>query len=174
MNKSIAEILARIDAIKACDWLGFQTNDLIVFLPYAEAKPYLGNDMTQEEFESAVANIEEPLELARGYLSFAWGKANDRRGLSAGRSLEHLSAWLWLAGYGDVIDAHFPRYQWYGKWQLIIASVICGVDWKALDDGLWVSGEKNEPLTDAEISELIESAEAIAFAAKTKFAGALS
>ena len=52
------------------------------------------------------------------YLSFAFSKANDKRGLSAGRSMEHYTSWLWLDG-DEVLHKTLDNYEDYGIPQLI-------------------------------------------------------
>jgi hypothetical protein len=64
------------------------------------------------------ADRESVLRQMKEYMPFAWAKAEDRRSLSANRSLEHYSAWTWLLGD----DWRFPdllRFRNYGHEQLL-------------------------------------------------------
>jgi hypothetical protein len=139
-------------------------SDLIDYLPFADAQPYLKPEVTEQEW--AERQTKPPLEAAKDYLDFAWGKANGCRGLSAGRSLDHLKAWLWLAGFGEVVDAHFDNYEHYGKKQLVIASELCGFDWGAHDDDSWVNNEDGPSMDATSRQELIDEAVRIAAEAK--------
>lgn len=158
--KTPAEIKARIEAEKDRDWLGTIRSDLVSYLPFEDAHEYLKPEAQKEEWDAR--KISSPLDSARDYLSFAWEKANDCRGISAGRSLDHLSAWLWLAGYGDVVDAHFHEYELYGKQQLVIASILSGFDWKSHDNGRWVNDESGPPIPVSKIFDLVTEAQKIA------------
>lgn len=145
--RTTEEILARIAAVKDDDWMGTQTSDLLMFLPYEAAKPFLADGWGQEKFEQAQrSGGGTPKERIRDYLSFAWDKANNCRGLSAGRSLEHIMTWLWLAGYENA-DAEFSDYSHYGKKQLVIASLLVDFDFERHDDGAWVNSEDDRPLS---------------------------
>ncbi len=127
-----AEILERIEAVKNDDFFGFQRSDLIDYLDFEHAKPYLKDGVSEAQW--AEREILEPEQAILDYLPFAWEKANDERGLSANRSMEHMKAWLWLAGDDDVswID---ERYEFYGKPHLERISERFGFDWKAHDNG---------------------------------------
>ena len=92
------EILARIEAVKADDWIGAQTSDLIVRLPFEKARPYLKPEAKAEDWKIAPRDRDALLAEMLDYMTFAWDKANNGRGLSAGRSMDHYSAWTWLAG----------------------------------------------------------------------------
>jgi len=101
-------------------------------------------------YKSKIKELEEQseaLEVAiRGYMEFAWDKANNRRGISAMRSLAHMSAWLWIDGK-DELALSINEYNYYGKPQLVEICEVYGIDWKALDDGEWVTDEGAEPKT---------------------------
>lgn len=157
---SEAEILSRIAAIKEGDWMGTTASDLIDFLSFDAAKTYLKPETTADQWNAR--EVKPPLTQAREYLDFAWGKANNCRGLSAGRSLDHLKAWLWLAGYGELVDAHFDDYDHYGKFQLVIASELTGIDWRAADDGAWLRDESSSSLSGSAIAALTTRAAEIA------------
>ena len=70
--------------------------------------------------EAVVAKILE-------YMPFAWEKANGERGISAGRSMLKMSAWLWLIGE-EGIDCE--DYDNYGKPQLRAICELLGFDWR--------------------------------------------
>ncbi len=142
-TRTNSEIVARIKWLSEDmrDFFGAQTNDLLCFLPFADAKQFLNDDCTEEQFaecqETDVSNA------ACKYLPFAWEKANDCRGLSANRSVDHMAAYLWLAGFDqDAIDSWREDYHSYGKPQLVAASACFGFDWRAHDNGVWIDDEE--------------------------------
>ena len=77
------------------------------------------------------------------YMPFAWTKANERKSLSAERSLEHMSAWLWLIGR-DSAAIQISKYHQYGKPQLRAICEAFGWDWRQWDDGRWTEHEMEE------------------------------
>ena len=80
------EILARIEAVAADDWIGTQRNDLIYALTLENAKPFLKDGVTENDW--AEATDESIRQEAVDYMEFVWDKANNFRGLSAGRSMD--------------------------------------------------------------------------------------
>jgi len=111
------EIINRIKAIQPDDLFGFQIDDLLRFLPFEDAKQFL-SDEGVKEFANGKWN-QEPLtregviKIMKEYMDFALGKASDHRGLSAGRSVEHYKAWVWLLGdedYGAINWENYPNY----------------------------------------------------------------
>jgi len=168
--KTADQIKARIREVEQNDWLGTQVSDLLVHLPFDEARAWLKPEATREEWDAL--EPKDPLDCIREYLDFAWGKANDCRGISAGRSLDHLKAWLWLAGFDDLVEQHFETYSHYGKKQLVIGSLIVGFDWKAHDNGDWVNSEDGPSETDDFIDRQATEAALIAAAAKASVGGA--
>jgi len=55
------------------------------------------------------------IERIKGYMSFAWEKANDKRGISANRSIDHFKGWLWLLGDEEGTEYLKVNYIPYGK-----------------------------------------------------------
>jgi len=136
------QIVNKIESIKEKDFFGFQTNDLLGFLDYEHAKPYIKPETTREEWdESKSPNTEKAIKrIMKEYMPFAWDKANGCRGLSAGRSMAHYSAWVWLLGdednFGDL-----EEYQFYGKDNLVKLCKYYGWDHTQWDDGIRTNGE---------------------------------
>lgn len=127
------EIIDRIEQRKADDFFGFEITDLIVRLPFDLAKTYLKPDAVESEWTVAPRDRDSLLGEMHKYMDFAWEKANDCRGLSAGRSMSHYMAWTWLAGddLGDLTD-----YEYYGKDNLVRICHHYGWDPKQWDDGI--------------------------------------
>lgn len=143
-RRSEAAILARIAATEGADFLGVIRGDLIEGLSFASAKPYLQDSVTEDQWNMAAAEFKPPLDQAREYLAFAWEKANNCRGISAGRSVQHFESWLWLAGADGFDAVSVTEYRFYGKPNLVIASTALDVDWRAMDDGRWDNFEGSD------------------------------
>lgn len=156
--RSAEEIKARIEVVSQ-HLFDFQTGDLIPYLDFPEAQPFLNKDTTRQEFDQIRQPYIDkgPIGEALEYLPFAWEKANNCRGLSAMRSLDHLKAWLWLAGY-NVDDDFDMRYEFYGKPCLITASELVGFDWRAADNGNWVNDEDGPRLSEDRKEPRIQTA----------------
>ena len=128
------EILDRIKKRRPGDFLGFEFPYYINFLDFENAKPFLKDDTTEEKWKSAMATEGEIRAEAIRYMDFAWEKANDCRGISAGRSISHYVAWMWLLGYENT--ERWLDYEYYGKPQLIEICELLGLDYKKWDDGI--------------------------------------
>ncbi len=82
----------------------------------------------------------------RDYMSFAWDKANNCRGLSAYRSMVHYKVWLWLLK-DDSIDTE--EYEYYGKPQL---AMICKkYGFRNEDNGIWKNSELDDGIPAKEV-----------------------
>ncbi len=55
------------------------------------------------------------IKAMQDYMSFAWEKANDKRGISANRSIDHFKGWLWLLGDEEGLRYLKVNYAPYGK-----------------------------------------------------------
>ena len=107
------EIIDRIDSLIEDDFLGFDTQDLILALPFESAKKYLKDTCTADDWgEPSPRDRDSILEKMLEYMPFAWEKANDERGISASRTMSHYNSWIWLAG-DDLGD--LTQYRNYGK-----------------------------------------------------------
>lgn len=116
MIRTQEEIKERFD--KADDLFGTQQGDLISYMTFENAKPYLKEEYVkqvesgEEKWEQSTDPKKEILE----YLDFAYEKAEGERGLSAGRSMLHFKTWIWLESeefYSEVIDL-IDNYTSYG------------------------------------------------------------
>lgn len=131
------EIIERFEQRTVGDLLGFEIGEYRPYLDYEYVKPYLKEGVTEVEWEPyALKNVINRMEK---YMSFAWDKANNCRGISATRSVQHYIAWIWLSGDDDFakeIEQDYElHYCHYGK---PILEKICnhyGWDWKQWDDG---------------------------------------
>ena len=148
------DIAARAKEREKSDLFGFEVTDLLEFLPFEYATSFLKEGSTKESWETGLKPLDRKvvLDVMEGYIAFAWGKANDCRGLSAQRSVMHYIAWTFLAGDRELSDwcADEANYRHYGK---EILRKICehyGWDWKKLDNGCWTNDEGgvSDPIPD--------------------------
>ena len=135
------EIIERIEEMKERDWLGAGRGDLATVLPVETAQklPGAGPDQT---WEQKPRNAEAVKARMLEYMPFAWDKANNCRGISAGRSLDHMSAWLWLLGR-DEAAKQMLDYEYYGKPWLRAICEEFGWDWRQWDDSCWRNDENS-------------------------------
>lgn len=131
------EIVARIEKLSPRDMFGFDTQDLVLALDYEHAKPYLRDDVKPGDWNPQPRDRDAVVAQMLAYMPFAWGKANDCRGLSAGRSIAHYMSWIWLAG-DDLGD--LTNYQFYGKDELRRICAHYGWDADQWDDGVRTNG----------------------------------
>lgn len=149
-----AEILAHIAAVESDDFFGFIRGDLISYLPFESAKPFLKDDVTPKDWKERPRDRESVIAQIEAYMPFAWDKANNRRGLSAGRSINHMQAWLWMLGEETAADS-ISHYTLYGKPQLRAICEHFGWDWSQWDGGLWTNyehGDGSPPLPAADLA----------------------
>jgi len=138
--RTTSEIIDEIEKHRG-DFFGFIAEDLVGYLPFKKAKPYLADKSSEKEWK--VLDQGKVVEVIKSYMSFAWDKANCCRGLSAGRSIEHMQAWLWLLGE-DAAAKEIDNFRYYGKPQLAAICEHYGIDWDELDDGHWSNDEEGQ------------------------------
>ena len=115
--KSLNEL---IDAVKNYkekfpeDMFCFGQADLLEFIPFEHIKEMAKDGVTEEEWNKDVKELSRQsiLKMITDYLPFALGKADDHRGLSAGRSINHFQTWIWILDDYDKIN--WTKYQNYG------------------------------------------------------------
>jgi hypothetical protein len=91
------EIVARIHGVRASrdDFFGAEQTDLVEQLDFDHAKEFLNEGTTQADWDENRDETAAP-KRAVEYISFAIGKIEDHRGLSAMRAVSHFRAWAWL------------------------------------------------------------------------------
>lgn len=138
------EILERIKARKPTDPLGFEIGDYVNRLSFDNAKPWLKAEVTEDEWKEFQDSQLAPTEKMQDYMKFAWGKANDMRGISANRSILHCLAWLWLAEEDEFLAKveleYDTNYHYYGKPILEMVCDYFSWDWKQWDDSVRTDG----------------------------------
>lgn len=99
--KNIETIKQKMESVKDEDFLGFICGDLIDTLPFEDAKEYLKDGITKEEWEETRLKTDaDVIKKMKGYIDFAYDKAENQRGLSANRSIMHFQAWSFLVDDG--------------------------------------------------------------------------
>ena len=141
--RSDDEIVERLRQIRERDWLGTEQGDLVAVLPFERAKEFLNERTDSTKWNQLPRDDDAVKSRMHDYMNFAWRKANDRRGISASRSLDHMSAWLWLLGR-EAAAEQVREYDQYGKARLRAICEAFGWDWKQWDDGLWTSVETED------------------------------
>lgn len=110
------EIVARIRHLEETkeDFFGSTRSDLLRALPFKDAKPWLKPEVTETMWPAPICTREQIIAAMSEYLVFALGKAEDHRGLSANRSIEHFRGWTWLLGDEDYAAIKWDGYSSYG------------------------------------------------------------
>lgn len=134
------EIVQKILDVGQKDFFGVMTSDLLQCLSFERAKSFLKDGITADAWVGMMERKDRESILLRmhSYMSFAWTKANDGRGLSAMRSLQHYTVWIWLLG-DDMGD--LTTYQYYGKDELTRICQKYGWDAAQWDDGIRTNDE---------------------------------
>lgn len=118
------EIVERINNDRSM--FNFAAEVLLPYLDFDHAKPFLKEEATRDMWEEdgrQALTKEAILDELTKYMAFAWGKVENHRALSAGRSVEKLSAWVWLLGDDATLKAvEEAGYAQYGAPKL---AVIC-------------------------------------------------
>lgn len=113
------EIVARINA--STGFLNFSADVLLPFLDFEHAQAFLKPEVTAAEWEQKSQDRDAILADMRDYMAFAWGKVEDHRGLSAGRSVDKIAAWAWLLDDDVAKRMVKAGYAQYGAPKLAVA-----------------------------------------------------
>lgn len=103
------------------DIFGFAKSILVPYLDFEHAREFLKPDVTAEQWKQLPQDRQKILANIREYMEFAWGKVEDHRGLSAGRSVDKLTAWAWLLDDDVAKRMNEADYAQYGAPKLAIA-----------------------------------------------------
>lgn len=103
-------------------WYEFNGKLLVPYLSFEYLRnDFVKADVTDKKIREFMEDVDkgEILKEAKDYLSFAWDKCNNERGISANRSIDHYIEWFWLAGEYDFsakISSEFENnYHSYGR-----------------------------------------------------------
>lgn len=120
------EIIQRLKDIESEDVFGIERSDLIPYLDYENAKEFLKEGITKEEWDKdRKSTDEEVMKEMSGYIEFAWDKAIGERGLSANRNIMHYSAWIWLLNDGSFEEYKEKCDNEYSEYGKPVLSWIC-------------------------------------------------
>lgn len=142
-----AEVKARFDERKPNDPLGFEISEYVDYMSFEDARPFFKDEVPDEKVRECLLPLERDsiIKVMHDYMEFAWGKANDCRGISANRSILHCIAWIWLAGdteFAAEVDRMMnEEYQHYGKEILVAICEKYGWDYSEWDDGVRTNSE---------------------------------
>jgi hypothetical protein len=117
-------------------FLSFAPEVLLPYLDYDDAKPHIKPEITPDEWEKLRSPLTEEAvlkEAAQYMATYGWDKAENHRGLSAGRTVDKMETWIWLLGEDDFLkEVEATRYENYGAPKL---KLICEhFDWPLSDD----------------------------------------
>jgi hypothetical protein len=116
------------------EYLGF--DDAILFIQFVAKS----DEDARSEWRPLPLIYDEIVSTMRDYMVFAWGKVQDHRAISAGRSVQKMRAWLWLLDRDSEID--WNRYRNYGA---PILQQICNLfDFPVPDDSAIVQMSNGE------------------------------
>jgi len=85
-------------------WYEFNGKILVPYLSFEYLRTeWARKEITDKQIKDIMEELikEKILKEAIDYLSFAWDKCNNERGISANRSIEHYIEWFWLMGETD-------------------------------------------------------------------------
>ncbi len=147
--RTIEEIVERLKSLQSGDeddFFGVVVCDLLNFLPFARAKEWLKPEATEQDWQVKTLDRKTVIHEIETYMPFAWDKANDCRGLSASRSIDHMRTWLWLLRDDDLAEK-IKQYSMYGKPQLRAICRAYNLEWESYDNGEWLTAERDSPLS---------------------------
>lgn len=125
--KTQEEIVAKIEDAKVNDPFGFTLEVLVCALDYEHAKPYLKPEITAADWTPETTDEASVVKAAETYMEFAWGKAQNHRGISASRSVTKMEAYAWLLGRDDIVEMMaVDSYRQYGCPQLAVMCTAMG------------------------------------------------
>ena len=121
------ELKEKFDELRNSTHLfSFQIDVLIFYLTFEDTKIYLKEEFLKEIEAGTkqwlqITTIERCIQDFLDYMEFAFGKAENQRGLSACRSIDKLSIWLWIMNREDLysIITNEDLYNPYGAPALI-------------------------------------------------------
>ena len=106
------------------DFFGFVGEVMIRYLPFDLAKPFLKDSVQETDWHPHGLTDEAVLKEMSDYMTFAWGKVENHRGLSAGRSIEKMSAWLRVLGNDELADKLDSGDPW-GQYGAGLLAIVC-------------------------------------------------
>lgn len=142
------ELIKRIKERTAADMFGFEVSEYYYALTEESFNalkegptPYVRTDAVYSDMPEEVKLLTDSdvHKKCVDYMEFAWEKANNFRGISAMRSIQHYVAWMWMKG-DDFLDEAIDDYQYYGKDLLVEICKRLGIE-PTWDDGVRLNEE---------------------------------
>ena len=144
--KTQEEIRARFDEHRGSydDMFGFKQEALFEALEFASVADIVQEGVTADGWHEV--DVEK---TAREYLKFAVGKVADHRGISASRSVEKFTEWLWVLDDAD-LSRRFEEaeYSPYGAPKLAVLAEAWGIRTSEMDSEAWSRMSKGMNCTD--------------------------
>jgi len=114
-TRTIEEIVNYYKTIKADDFLGFQAEVLLSYLPAKTLRQFCKKGARLSDWKSYPLTKKQILKEMKEYMEFAWDKVENHRGISANRSIVKMRAWLWLLKNQELVDFannpdNYPNY----------------------------------------------------------------
>lgn len=103
-------------AHSSSEFLNFAPDVIVPFLDFEHAQPFLKPEVTAGEWACKELTREAVLAEMREYMAeYGWPKVLDHRGLSAERTVQKMTAWLWLLGDDEAVafaedEGNYPQY----------------------------------------------------------------
>lgn len=117
-SKEICEYIKKNEG-----FMSFAAEALIGLLPFEYAKTWLKPEAMAAGWKQDDTSDEAVRAVLADYMEFAWGKVEDHRGISAGRSVDKCTAWAWYLRGDDIVEqVEAAGYAQYGAPKL---AVIC-------------------------------------------------
>lgn len=106
-------------ANKKIEPFSFYMESIAAFIPFDLMKSKLKSEVTKEQWEKDLKPFTEEniITEMKEYLSYAYEKAENQRGLSAARSMQKYQTWLYAIG-DDELSEECEGYHLYGLPQL--------------------------------------------------------
>lgn len=136
--RSQDEILARFkESQQENSFLNFELEVYVEYMDFERAKPFLTEEVKAkpDEWVSATPSFNRITGDMRNYMTFAWGKVKDHRGISATRSVQKMRAWVWLLGDEKLLEGFDAKpYENYGAPKLLYLCEQLGFELQTPDD----------------------------------------
>lgn len=132
LSRSQDEIMEKMRDAQA-KMLDFSSEVYINYLTKNNAVKFLSEEYIEKCLsgeETCITDINETTQDLLDYMVFGWMKALDQRGISAGRTIHKIGAWLWLLGRIDLYDLihNDDLYNPYGTPALIAVCEKLGIE----------------------------------------------
>lgn len=115
-----------LERVRQCDnFLGFDKEVLVPYLPFSLANQFLVEGAKEEDWQPVANEVEAIFKEALDYLTFAYGKAQNHRGISASRSVDKMTEYCWLLGDDEDVVGNADWGQ-YGVGRLFAAAKFLG------------------------------------------------